>query len=113
MSRAKKNDKLDNKPDLSLLPKVFKAQVAYAMMAGEGKYGSFNYTKGHSIRQLIAAAERHLDEIKDDVDIDKDCSERVGVDVSHAACVVSNMLMLIHQTELGSIIDDRFKRQDI
>ena len=110
MSVAKKNDKKDNKPDLSLLPKVFKAQVAYPMMVGITKYGRYNYTQGHNICQLISAAERHLDEIKDGVDYDPECSESAGVKVHHAGCVAANMLMLLHQLELGTLIDDRYKK---
>lgn len=109
---AEKNDTKDNKPDLSLLPKIFKTQVAYTMMAGKFKYGKYNYTKGHKISQLLAAAERHLDEIKDGVDYDDDCTARVGVAVHHAGCVAANMLMLLHQLELGTLIDDRFKKEE-
>lgn len=107
--KASKNDKQDNKPDYSLLPKVFMDQTSFVMMAGAEKYGRYNYTKGHDISQLIAAAERHLKCIQDGEDIDKDCSDRVGVDVHHAANVAANMLMLLHQRELGTLTDDRFK----
>jgi hypothetical protein len=105
---ASKNDKLDNKPDYSLLPKVFMDQVSFVMMAGAEKYGRYNYTKGHNMSQLLAAAERHLKAIQEGEDIDKDCSDRVGIDIHHAANVAANMLMLLHQLELSTIIDDRF-----
>lgn len=104
---AKKNDVLDCKPDLSMLPRVFKEQVAYGMMAGAAKYGRDNYVLGHRMNQLLAAAERHLDAIKDGEDMDRDTSDRVGIDVHHAALVCTNMLMLLHQIELGTIKDDR------
>lgn len=107
--KASKNDKADNKPDYSLVPKVFMDQVSYVMMAGAEKYGRYNYTKGHNMSQLISAAERHLKCIQECEDIDKDCSDRIGVEVYHAANVAANMLMLLHQTELSTIIDDRFK----
>jgi hypothetical protein len=59
-SKASKDNVKDNKPDYSLLPKIFLDQVAYGMMAGEKKYGRYNYTKGHKVSQLLAAAERHI-----------------------------------------------------
>lgn len=108
MSKASKNDKSDNKPDYSLIPKVLMDQLAYVMMAGAEKYGRFNYTKGHSLTQLTAAATRHLKQIEAGQDIDPDTSGRVGVDVHHAANVCANMLMLLHQRQLGTLTDDRF-----
>lgn len=104
---ADKNDKIDNKPDYSLLPKIFMDQVAYVMQAGALKYGEFNYTKGHTIRQLTAAAARHLKLIEAGEDIDADTSGRLGIDIHHAACVCANMLMLLHQLELGTSVDNR------
>ena len=112
IQKASKDDVLDNKPDYALLPKVFLDQVSYAMMAGEKKYGRYNYTKGHKLTQLTAAAMRHLKAIEDNEDLDKDCSERIKADIHHAACVCSNMLMLLHQKELDTLEDDRFKPED-
>ncbi len=106
---AKKSDK--GKPDHSLIPKIFMDQLAYAMMSGEIVYGRFNYCEGHKLTSLTAAASRHLKAIEDGEDIDKDCTDRVGLDVYHAACVAANMLMIIHQQELGTSIDDRFVRE--
>ena len=105
---ADKNDSKDNKPDYSLMPKVFMDQVSYCMMAGAQKYGRYNYTKGHKYSQLIAAAERHLKCLQDGEDIDQDTSTRVQTPITHAACVAANMLMLIHQDSIGTIEDDRF-----
>ena len=108
MGKADKNNELDNKPDYSLLPKVFLDQVAYVMMAGEKKYGRYNYCKGHSMNQLTAAASRHLKAIESGEDIDSDCSDRINLKVYHAANVAANMLMYLHQQELGTLEDDRF-----
>jgi hypothetical protein len=112
---ASKNAKRDGKPDLSLLPKVFLDQVAYAMMAGEKKYGRYNYTKGHKISELIAAAMRHLSAMNEGEDADQDTTHRLdnGQVVSHAACICANMLMILRQTELGTITDDRFTYPEI
>ena len=109
IEKASKNDTLDNKPDYSLIPKVLLDQIAYVMMAGQDKYGRYNYTKGHKINQLTSAAARHLKHIEDNEDLDKDTSDRVNQEIHHAACVCANMLMLLHQRELGTLEDDRFK----
>lgn len=101
---ASKADSL--KPDLSLLPRVFKAEVAKAMQFGAKKYGRWNYTKGHDIEQLIAAAERHLDAIKDGEDLADDSR------LSHWAHVAANALMALHQAQLGTLRDGRFKKKD-
>lgn len=111
MGRAKKNNVLDNKPDYSLLPREFLDEVAYVMQAGAIKYGRYNYCKGHNSSQLTSAATRHIKAIEAGEDFDKDCSERIGRDVSHAACVAANMLMYLHQKSLGTLEDDRFNEE--
>lgn len=108
---ADKNDRLDNKPDYSMLPKAFLDQVAYVMMAGAIKYGRWNYTKGHDLTRLTSAATRHLKAIEAGEDLDPDTSERLGVDISHWACVAANALMALHQAQLGTLRDDRFSAQ--
>lgn len=106
---ADKNDIKDVKPDYSLLPKIFMDQVAFVMMAGKQKYGEFNYTKGHSVRQLTSAACRHLKLIEAGEDLDIDTSTRINVEIHHWACVAANALMALHQLDLGTHQDDRFK----
>lgn len=106
---ASKNDKLDRKPDVSLVYQDTLYECARAMMAGEQKYGRFNYTDGHTYAQLVAAAIRHLQAALWGEDLDADCSQRAGVPVSHLGCVLANLNMLIHQQALGTLVDDRFK----
>lgn len=106
---ASKNDKADMKPDYSIIPKVVMDQLSYVMMAGQEKYGRHNYTKGHNITQLTAAVCRHAKQIESGEDIDKDTSERIGKDIYHWACIMASGLMAIHQMELGTLKDDRFK----
>ena len=60
ITAAKKDNLKDNKPDYSLLPKIFCDQVSYCMMGGEQKYGRFDYLNGHKLTELTAAAMRHL-----------------------------------------------------
>lgn len=109
---ASKNDRTDNKPDYSLLPKVFMDQVSYVMMAGAKKYGKWNYTKGHELTRLTSAAVRHIKAIEAGEDVDGDTSERLGIAIHHWACVAANALMALHQLELGTLKDDRFVPED-
>jgi hypothetical protein len=104
---ASKNDRRDKKPDYSLIPRVFMDQLSYCMEAGAIKYGRHNYTQGHELLQLTAAATRHIKLIEEGEDIDKDTSERVGVDVHHWACIAANALMALHQLKLGTLKDNR------
>lgn len=100
---AAKNDQ--HKPDLSLLPAVFLASVAEAMMVGERKYGRYNYCKGHKASQLVAALMRHATAYFNG-------EERDPVDGQlHLGSVGACVLMLLRQQELGTLIDDRFKPQ--
>lgn len=109
LTGAAKNDKADLKPDYSMIPKVVMDQLSYVMMAGAEKYGTFNYTKGHNITQLTAAVCRHAKQIEAGEDIDKDTSDRLGKDIYHWACIMASGLMALHQMELGTLKDDRFK----
>lgn len=109
------------KPDYSLIPKSFMDQVSYCMMAGEKKYGRYNFTKGHSYNQLTAAMVRHIKLFESGEDFDKDTTERVfgtnserrnrtnepAKQVSHLACVAANVLMLLEQISIGTAEDDR------
>lgn len=120
---AKKDNKKDAKADHSLILPNFKDQLAYCMMAGEIKYGSYDYLAGHSIRQLVAATSRHLDAILRGEDYDEDTSRilehghtrngkhrpglGVKVKITHNACIAANQLMMIEQREHGTLIDDR------
>lgn len=109
MTQAAKNDKKDMKPDYSMIPKVMLDQLALVMMSGAEKYGEFNYTKGHNLRQLTAAICRHAKLIEAGEDLDQDTSERLGTAITHWACIAANCLMALHQEELGTLQDNRFK----
>lgn len=99
---AAKNDQ--DKPDLSLIPQVLLVEIAKAFMVGETKYGRYNYTKGHTASQLVAAAMRHLTAWNDGEDYDpKDGQHHLG---SVGACVG----MILRQAELGTLTDNRFKK---
>ena len=74
-------------------------------MVGEGKYGRYNYYKGHKASQLVAALMRHVSAWNDG-------EERDPVDGQHhlgsaGACVG----MLLQQMKLGTLVDDRHKEE--
>lgn len=101
---ASKNDQ--TKVDLSLIPQIALKEEAKAFMVGEKKYGRYNYTKGHKASQLIAAAVRHLTAYNDGEDHDPvDGQHHLG---SVRACCA----MILRQLELGTHIDDRFKKEE-
>jgi hypothetical protein len=101
---AKKETK--DKPDLSLIPYCVEAELARAMEYGAKKYGRYNYTKGHDLSALVAAARRHLSKYMNGEDIDPESG------VHHLGHSMANMLMMLHQTELGTLRDDRFVRPE-
>lgn len=113
MTTASKDDKKDKKIDLSLNPPIAEAQMALAFMAGEIKYGTFNYTKGHNARQLLAAIKRHVNKLLEGEDYDQECTERTGHQVSHLGCILANCAMYLHQQQLGTLHDDRFQPEDV
>ena len=99
--RALKNDK--EKPDLSLIPRISHAEHAKALQVGTRKYGRYNYTKGHEASQLMAAMLRHATawfsgEESDPVD-----------GQHHLGSVMACCSMILHEMELGTMIDDRYK----
>jgi hypothetical protein len=102
-----KAEKKEVKPDYSHVTKSLMDEVSWNMMAGETKHGRDNYKYGYRLTTLLAAAERHLKAIQSGEDIDSDTSDIVGRNILHAACVASNMMMLIETRRLGTLIDDR------
>lgn len=109
---ALKKDKQDGKPDLSLLYSRTLEECAYALMAGEIKYGRWNYCEGHEASRLAAAAMRHLLAYLWDGDIDADSTKRLGRPVTHLGCAMANISMLLHQQDLGTLKDDRRLTRD-
>lgn len=104
---ASKDNVKDRKPPYRYISKELLDQCAYAMLAGEMKYGAWNYLKGHTALQLIEAMERHLAELKSGIDFDKDCSDRIGKQVHHLGNVLANVNMYLTQLKVGTLVDDR------
>lgn len=55
----------DSKPDLSLIPKDPLWELARVLMAGEKKYGRWNWQNGLETHRLTAAAMRHITQFND------------------------------------------------
>jgi len=96
---GKKNDQ--EKPDLSLLPKVFLDGTARAFMHGEKKYGRYNYRNGMDWHRLLAAALRHLTAFNDGEEIDVDSGN------SHLAHASASIAMLMTYVAEGLGKDTR------
>ncbi len=98
---AKKDER--GKPDLSLVPHCVDVAIAEALMDGEVKYGRYNYCKGHQVSKLLAAAKRHIGQFQDGEDIAADSG------LSHLSHALANLAMIVHETQLGTLVDDRYK----
>jgi len=103
---AKKNNKVDGKPEVGYLHPETLKQLSYAHQAGALKYGEFNYLKGHSERQLIEATIRHLYAYLWEGELDKDTTDRLGKDVTHLGCCLANINMLITQDVMDKLTKD-------
>ncbi len=93
-----------DKPDLSLVPGEFSAEVARGFMYGASKYGRYNYLNGMDWHRLVAAAKRHVDAFQEGEDSDPES----GVShLAHAACGLA-MLIVFQKRNLGT--DTRYKK---
>jgi hypothetical protein len=93
------------KPDLSLIPLEALAEEARGFMLGEKKYGRYNYTGGMEASRLVAAALRHITQWMGGEDNDP---ESGASHLGHARCCLA---MLIHTQQLGTLKDNRFKKE--
>ena len=117
---AKKDNVKDKKPPYKYIGKELKDHVANAHLAGEIKYGDWNFLQGHTAMQLLEAMERHIAWVKNGVNYDKDCSLRIKKLVHHLGCVGAGINMYLMQEALGTLVDDRpraikdvYKHEDI
>lgn len=101
---ASKNDQ--QKVDLSLIPQISLIEEAKAFMVGEKKYGRYNYCKGHKASQLVAAMLRHATAYFNGEDYDPVDGQH------HLGSVKACASMLLRQQELGTLIDDRFVKEN-
>lgn len=93
----------DTKVDLSLLPREFLEETAKAFMAGEKKYGRYNYTGGMDWHRIIASTLRHITAFNDGEDLD---AETGCIHLGNAAAGLA-MLLVYYKRGLGK--DTRHK----
>lgn len=101
--KASKNDQ--SKLDISLIPYVALREEATAFMVGQKKYGRYNYCKGHEASQLVAAAQRHLLAWFNGEDYDPTDGQH------HLGSVRACCAMILRQSELGTLIDNRYGKE--
>jgi hypothetical protein len=99
--RAAKND--SDKVDLSLIPYISDLEHARAFMVGEKKYGRYNYCKGHTASQLVAAMLRHAKAWNNGEERDPKDGQH------HLGSVMACCSMILRQMELETLKDDRYK----
>lgn len=99
VKKVEKGIKYDQgKPDLTLLPRSAKEEIARVLMFGASKYGRNNYKKGMNWSRVLAAAERHLTSFSDGEDLDE---ETKLTHLAHAgACIC--MLLHYYHTKTGN-----------
>jgi hypothetical protein len=91
-----------NKVDLSLIPSPAKVALALAMMEGATKYGPYSWRMEKiRLRTQLAAAERHLDAVKECEDADLNSL------ISHLGHVMACCSILLDASDQGTLIDDR------
>ena len=104
---ASKNDTKDKKLKYRFVHQTLIDECSKSMMAGEIKYGAYNYLKGHEMNQLLDAAVRHIKQYQEGENIDKDTTAILGMDVTHLGCALANINMLLIQQKHGTLKDDR------
>jgi len=103
--KASKHD--SEKADLSLIPRVALEAAARAFMVGEKKYGRYNFYKGHDASQLIAALLRHATAWMEGEETDPQDGQH------HLGSVIACASMIMQQQKLGTLRDNRFKKEEI
>jgi hypothetical protein len=101
---ASKNDQA--KPDFSHVPYVALEAMSRAFEVGEKKYNRYNYYKGHKATQLVAAAMRHLAAWNEG----EECDPTDGQ--PHLGSVMACCAMLLQQQKLGTLKDNRYKKEE-
>jgi hypothetical protein len=104
MSEGKKNDQ--EKADLSLLPKEPLWELARVLMAGEKKYGRYNWMGGIDTHRLTSAAMRHITQFNDGEDIDEETQ------TSHLMNACANLFFAYWMLKNKPKHDTRLKQLD-
>lgn len=98
--------KHDNgKAGMDLVPYDAIVEVAKVLDFGAKKYSPGNWAKGIEFSRLIAAAERHLGELKEGRDIDPESG------LNHSAHIACNILFLIWMQKHRPDLDNRWIKE--
>jgi hypothetical protein len=93
MMKAPKNNKKENKPQLSLLPLNVLSEVAIAYEYGCRKYSRNSHRKGFFQSEVIDSALRHISQYMDEGQIyDKEAWEEKGMKVNHLAMAIFGLI---------------------
>jgi len=92
-----KNDAIEDKPDLSLLPLDILAEVSKAYGYGTIKYKRNSHRGGFETHRMIAACLRHISEWNDKgQEYDKDAWEFANLKVHHLAMAIFNLICVLN-----------------
>lgn len=92
-----KNDNIEKKPDLSLLPMDLLGIVTRAYEYGLVKYQRNSHRGGFETNRNIAAALRHISDWNDKgQEYDKDAFELSGMKVHHLGMAIFNLLCILN-----------------
>lgn len=100
MSEGRKND--TGKPAMSYIPPNAILEVGKAFLAGEQKYGAWNYMNGLAVTRCVSGALRHIFQFMSGENFDKETG------VHHLACAASNIMMALETTTTNPDMDDRY-----
>ncbi len=110
-NRAPKNDGIEKKPDMSLLPMDLLEEVAKAYEYGLAKYSRNSWRGGFEQHKNQAAALRHAADYWDKGELyDQDAFDRRGMKVMHPAMVIFNMLCIIDSIKNHPELDTRHRK---
>lgn len=89
------------KPMFSLVPPNALLEVAKVFTAGAQKYNAYNFSKGENNTTYIDACLRHINQYL----LNKDTDDESGL--PHLAHAISNLMMVIDNTIIGTNIENR------
>jgi hypothetical protein len=96
------------KPALSIFPRSAAIEAAKTFMDGAEKYSLHNYKQGLSAHEMADALLRHLYAWLDGETNVPDSKHGAH----HLGAVIANAAMIIECERLGTLTDDRFKKEE-
>ena len=105
--QANKNDNIDCKSRMDLIPTRFMREFGYLMLYGSVKYAENNWRKGLPLSRWTGAALRHLNAFQSGEEIDLESG------IHHLIMVCFNCMAMYEQQHEEKMIkfDDRIKER--